>query len=56
MIRNNINYIIKLEFLLVLWAAIEVTFILSNIKRGFRDIKLVLFDFKVIIFKLDIQL
>jgi hypothetical protein len=35
--RNSINHIIKLEFLLAIRAAINVTFILNNIKRGFRD-------------------
>jgi hypothetical protein len=56
MIRNGINYITKLEFLLAIRAAIDATFTSSNIKGGFRGAGLVLFDLEVVISKLDIQL
>src|SRR5579862_2610501 len=55
-IRNGINHITKLEFLPALRAAIEVIFTPSNIKGGFRGVRLVPFDPEVVIFKLDIQL
>ena len=56
MIRNGINHITKLEFLPAVRAAIEATFISSNIKRGFRGAGLVPFDPETVISKLDIQL
>jgi hypothetical protein len=56
MIRNGINYIIKLEFLLAIKVAIDATFTSSNIKRGFRGAELVPFDLETVISKLDIQL
>src|SRR5579862_9392093 len=56
MIRNDINHITKLKFLLVLRAAIEVTFTPSNIKGGFRGAGRIPFDPEVVISKLDIQL
>src|SRR5579862_1985943 len=55
-IKNNINYIIKLEFLPVIKAAIKATFTLSNIKKGVKDAELVLLNSKVIFLKLNIWL
>jgi hypothetical protein len=54
MIRNSINYIIKLEFLLAIRAAIDATFTSSNIKRGFKSAELVSFDLETVISKLNI--
>ncbi|KAI9867000.1 MAG: hypothetical protein M1813_000398 [Trichoglossum hirsutum] len=54
MIKNSINYIIKLEFLLAIRAAIDITFISSNIKRGFKSAELVPFDLETVISKLNI--
>jgi hypothetical protein len=54
MIRNSINYITKLEFLLAIRAAIDATFTSSNIKRGFKGAELVSFDLETVISKLDI--
>ena len=56
MIRSNTNYIIKLEFLPAIRAAIDATFTTSNIKGGFRGAGLVPFDPETVISKLDIQL
>ena len=54
--KNGINHITKLEFLLVIKAAIEATFTSSNIKGGFRGTGLVPLDPEVLISKLDIRL
>src|SRR3954453_13852180 len=56
MIRNGINHITKLEFLLAIRAAIEATFTSNNIKGGFSGAGLVPFDPEVVISKLDIKL
>lgn len=56
MIRNSINYITKLEFLLAVRVAIEATFISSNIKGGFRGVGLIPFNLEAVISKLNIQL
>lgn len=56
LIRNHINHITKLEFLLAYKAAFEAAFIPQNITRGFRGAGLVPHNPDAVISKLDIRL
>lgn len=50
---NNINHIMKIEFLPFFKAAFDSSIVLSNILRGFRDAGLVPFDPEAVIKRLD---
>ncbi|KAF1851274.1 uncharacterized protein K460DRAFT_423888 [Cucurbitaria berberidis CBS 394.84] len=52
--RNSINYITKIKFLLCFKLAFNTTIIKSNILSSFKGASLVFFNFKVIILKLNI--
>jgi hypothetical protein len=54
--RSRIYYINKETFLLAFKVAFKKTFILENIRVGFRGARLVLYNPKVVLLKLDIQL
>ena len=54
LVRNHINHIIKVEFLLAFKAAFSKVFIKKNICSGFRGAGPVPFDPDVVISKLDI--
>jgi hypothetical protein len=54
--HNRIYYINKETFLLAFKAAFKKTFILENVRAGFRGARLVLHDPEVMLSKLDVQL
>jgi len=55
-VRNYINYITKLKFLLAFKAALNKVFIKENIYRSFRGASLVLFNLEAVLSKLNIRL
>jgi hypothetical protein len=54
--RNGINYITKLKFLLAFRAAFNALITPDNIRGGFRGVGLVLDDSEAVLLKLDIKL
>lgn len=56
LIRNYINHITKLEFLLAFRAAFNASITPDNIYGGFRGSRLILFNLEAVILKLDIKL
>jgi hypothetical protein len=54
--RSRIYYINKETFLIAFKAAFKKTFILENIRAGFRGARLVPHNSKVVLLKLDVQL
>lgn len=56
LIRSRINYITKLEFLLVFKAAFKAAFTKEYIVSIFRGARLVLLDLEAVLSKLDIKI
>ncbi|SCO78479.1 related to transposase [Fusarium oxysporum] len=56
LIRRSITHISKIEFFPAVYAAFQATMTEKNIKGGFKGARLVPFDLKSVISKLDVQL
>jgi hypothetical protein len=56
LVRSRIYYINKETFLLAFKEAYKKTFILENVRAGFRGARLVLYNLEAVLLKLDVQL
>jgi len=54
--RSRIHHVNKETFLPAFKEAHKKTFILENVRAGFRGARLVLYDLEVVLSKLDVQL